>query len=163
MRKYGIENFIVEKLEEVEDESKLSEREQYWISELETYGVHGYNATKGGDGAILYDYNEVVDLYRLGHSLVEVAEMVGCNEKTVRNILRSKGIKSRGNFKTVYQFSLEGKFIQEFETSQEAAKFLINNNLIKSKDIRGVSNRITHNCSGISKSSYGYLWKYNKD
>lgn len=50
MNKYGVENFIVEELEYVKDENILSEREVYWIKELETYGSKGYNATKGGDG-----------------------------------------------------------------------------------------------------------------
>lgn len=31
MNKYGIENFIVEELEYVEDDSKLSDKEIYWI------------------------------------------------------------------------------------------------------------------------------------
>lgn len=53
MNKYGVENFIVEELEQVEDENLLSEREVFWINELGTYGS---NASKGGDGAILYDY-----------------------------------------------------------------------------------------------------------
>lgn len=47
MNKYGIENFIVEELEYVEDENLLSGREVFWIKELETYGSKGYNATKG--------------------------------------------------------------------------------------------------------------------
>ena len=34
MNKYGIENFKVECLEEIEDESILSEREIYWIDKL---------------------------------------------------------------------------------------------------------------------------------
>ena len=50
MNKYGVENFIVEELEYVKDENILSEREVYWIKELETYGSKGYYATKGGDG-----------------------------------------------------------------------------------------------------------------
>ena len=60
MNKYGVENFIVEELEYIEDDNKLSKREIYWINELQTYG--GYNATKGGDGTILYDHNEIVEL-----------------------------------------------------------------------------------------------------
>ena len=54
MRKYGIENFYVFLLEETEI-SNLEEREQFWINELDTY-KNGYNATRGGDGKILYDY-----------------------------------------------------------------------------------------------------------
>lgn len=38
MNKYGVENFIVEELEYVKDENILSEREVYWIKELEAYG-----------------------------------------------------------------------------------------------------------------------------
>lgn len=34
MNKYGIENFIIEELEQVKDENLLSEREIYWIKEL---------------------------------------------------------------------------------------------------------------------------------
>ena len=38
MNKYGIENFKIEELEYVEDDSLLSDKEIYWIKELETYG-----------------------------------------------------------------------------------------------------------------------------
>ena len=34
MNKYGVENFIVEELEYIKDDNKLSEREIYWINEL---------------------------------------------------------------------------------------------------------------------------------
>lgn len=37
MNKYGVENFIVEELEYVKDENILSEREVYWIKELENF------------------------------------------------------------------------------------------------------------------------------
>ena len=60
MNKYGVENFIVEELEYVKDENILSEREVYWIKELETYGSKGYNATKGGDGTQLSRDNRTV-------------------------------------------------------------------------------------------------------
>lgn len=41
MNKYGIENFKVECLEEIDDPAILSEREIYWIKELGTYGSNG--------------------------------------------------------------------------------------------------------------------------
>lgn len=74
MNKYGVENFIVEELEYVKDENILSEREVYWIKELETYGSKGYNATKGGDGTQLYDYQEIIELYNMGYTCKKVAE-----------------------------------------------------------------------------------------
>ena len=77
MNKYGIENFKVEELEYVKDESILSEREIFWINELQTYGHGGYNASKGGDGKILYDYQEFIDLYNLGYSSQKISEKTG--------------------------------------------------------------------------------------
>lgn len=49
MRKYGIENFILEELEYVEDDNQLDIREQYWINYYNSY-YNGYNETKGGSG-----------------------------------------------------------------------------------------------------------------
>lgn len=46
MRKYGFLNFIIEKIEEVENSNILNEREKFWIEHLSPH----YNMTKGGDG-----------------------------------------------------------------------------------------------------------------
>jgi group I intron endonuclease len=49
IRKYGIENFIFEIIEELEDYTKSGEREQYWINYYDSYN-NGYNESLGGDG-----------------------------------------------------------------------------------------------------------------
>ena len=49
IRKYGIENFSFEIIEELEDYSIAGKREQYWISYYNSY-YNGYNESKGGDG-----------------------------------------------------------------------------------------------------------------
>lgn len=49
MRKYGIENFTFEMIEELEDYSISGEREKYQISFYDSYNK-GYNESKGGDG-----------------------------------------------------------------------------------------------------------------
>lgn len=53
IRKYGADNFSVELIEEVEDESILGEREKYWIKYYDTY-YNGFNETEGGDGGNTY-------------------------------------------------------------------------------------------------------------
>lgn len=111
MNKYGIENFIIEELEQVEDETKLDEREIYWIQELQTYGSNGYNATKGGDGSILFNYKELVELYNLGYSPSQIAEKVSCNLSSVYRILKANGIKFKNKSKSIDQYDLAGNYI----------------------------------------------------
>lgn len=49
IREYGIDNFDLIILEEVEDKSRLDEREQFWIKEKNSYVKNnGYNLTLGG-------------------------------------------------------------------------------------------------------------------
>ena len=93
MNKYGIENFKIEEIEYIEDDKLLAEREIYWINELNTYG---YNASKGGDEKILYDYNEIIDLYNMGYSQKQVAEKIGCCDDTISKILKAHNVPIRG-------------------------------------------------------------------
>lgn len=166
MNKYGIENFIVEELEQVEDETTLSEREIFWIKELETYGFKGYNATKGGDGIIVYDHNEIIELYQLGYNCYEVAKLVGCDRSTVGKILKANGITIRKvltigekySAKLIDQFDMAGNFIQTFVGSLEAAKWCVEHGITKSK--HAASNHIINCCNGKSKSSMKYKWTY---
>lgn len=156
--KYGIENFKIEELEYVEDDNLLSDKEIYWIKELETYGSKGYNATKGGDGKILYDYNEIIELYNIGYTCKRVAEKIGCNEDTVRKILKAHGIKIRGgSTKKIDQFDMAGNYIQHFWGSIEAAQWLVDNGLAKSINCK---RHITDCCNSKMDYAYGYKWKY---
>ena len=50
IRKYGIENFISDILEDDINEENINEREIYWIEFYDTYLGKGYNMTRGGDG-----------------------------------------------------------------------------------------------------------------
>lgn len=54
MRKYGIDNFTFEVIEEVPDDIDLNDREKYWINFYHTYVkdplCNGYNLTEGGEG-----------------------------------------------------------------------------------------------------------------
>ncbi len=52
IRKYGIEHFKVEVLEECDTLEQLNEREIFWIKELNTKYPNGYNLTDGGEGAV---------------------------------------------------------------------------------------------------------------
>lgn len=63
MKKYGVENFKIEIIEETEDEAYCLEQEKHWIDFYKTnickYGKYfGYNLTDGGEGVSGYVYSE---------------------------------------------------------------------------------------------------------
>ena len=50
IKKYGLENFKAEVIEECKTTDELLEREKYWIAKLNSKYPNGYNLTDGGDG-----------------------------------------------------------------------------------------------------------------
>lgn len=90
IRKYGIDNFIIEKVEEVSTEKILNDREIYWIKYYNTY-KNGYNATLGGDGKILLDYNYVYNVYLSTKTIKETARICKCSKETVAKIIKKMG------------------------------------------------------------------------
>ena len=164
MNKYGIENFKVECLEEVDD-CILSDREIYWINELQTYGSKGYNATKGGDGTILFDYDKIIETYALGGTMTECAAKMHCSVDTVKKILTINNIPIRHNRrgccsdpKKVEQYSLEGVFIKEWESITLAAHWLVDNGYAKTYN-SGVKQKIRLCMRGENKTAYKFIWK----
>lgn len=92
IRKYGIENFKFEVLEEC-SEAELDEREIFYISKYNTYGKGGYNQDNGGNQAS--HYNKLSDnlvskiIERLKTSFDnsdEIGEDFGVTGRTVRGI-----------------------------------------------------------------------------
>lgn len=59
MRKYGVDNFHLEVLEEGLTTENIDDREKYWIEFYNTYR-NGYNQTIGGKGVVRYSYEEEV-------------------------------------------------------------------------------------------------------
>jgi len=58
MRKYGIENFTIELIEEC-DINKIYEREKFFIDELKTFNL-GLNSTIGGEGCLGYKHSKEI-------------------------------------------------------------------------------------------------------
>ena len=154
--KYGIENFIIEEIEKVDDDNQLSNREIYWINELGTYGKNGYNATKGGDGTILYDYNEFIELANLGYSIPQICTKYSCDEGTVRRVLKAHNVKvRRDNQRIIGQYDKAGNFIRLFWGTTEALEWLNNHGF----NVHSAG-QLTRVCRGESKTAHGYIWKY---
>lgn len=160
MRKYGIEHFHIELIEET---NNPNDREIYWIQEKQSYH-NGYNATLGGDGRRYIDYQQVIALYQTIHNQEEVANQLRIDPTTVRAILKEFNIpivKSPTQCKSVVQLSKDNNKIQTFISCGEAARYLIANGYTAAK-VGTVTNKITECTNGTRKSAYGFIWQTNK-
>ena len=90
MRKYGIDNFFIEKIEECTID-EINNREIYWIKHYNSF-KNGYNATKGGDGKHYLDYDLIYNTYVKVKSIKETAKLCHCDIDSVRRIILQYGI-----------------------------------------------------------------------
>ena len=163
MNKYGIENFVVEELIECPNE-ELSSYEIMYIDKLGTYH-NGYNATKGGDGTILFDYDKIIETYALGGTMTECAAKMHCSVDTVKKVLTINNIPIRHvrcgcciEPKKVKQYSLDGTFIKEWDSITQAAHWLADNKYAKTYN-SGVNSKIGLCMRGKQKTAYKFIWK----
>ena len=143
--KYGIENFICEEIEEVPND-KLDEREKYWIEYYDSY-FNGYNSTLGGRATQLYnwDTDDIIEKYMILKSARAVAKEISCDHSTIDRILNENGVKrftpSQQQSKPLY-FKKKDE-IHHFETTREAAEWLIENGITKMTNPNLVRQEIT--------------------
>lgn len=159
MRKYGIDNFKIEELEEC-DNNLLSEREQYWISIFDSYYLngHGYNMTLGGEGAIKYSDEDILILWNQGLKSAQIAKQLGANEGTISErlkILKPGEARKRhinSNKKSVLQYNLNGGFIKQWDCATNAEK-----------ELQVSTGGITKCCKKERTMAHNSLWKYSTD
>lgn len=162
MNKYGCDNFHIELVEECPLEI-LSEREIYWIDFYKSY-ENGYNATLGGDGKQLYDYNAIVNGFLSGKLIYELAQEFECCVDTVRLALHLANVNTHENAVKKSQKSLlmkdkTGNIIQDFNSRKEAVDWLRTNGYTSSDNIDNIIATIGRAANGKRKSAYGFLWE----
>ena len=106
--KYGEQHFKLRELERCTIED-LNAREIYYISLYDSY-KNGYNLTRGGqegtkDLKLRDKQTEIVELYKEGFSLRELAKEYNVDKFTIKHILEINNIPLR-NTKT-YKYSQE--------------------------------------------------------
>lgn len=156
--KYGIDNFQIEKIEEVENDDIACERENYWIEQLRTYvgfdDCNGYNATLGGDSRRLYDYKELAKAYLELGTVAAVINKYNCDWKTVNLACKENNIEiiNKPNKKTIKRISSTGE--EKIYTSIMDA----------SHDIPGkepeTARKNISRALNKGSTAYGYKWFY---
>lgn len=164
MRKYGIEHFQIKLIEETDSPN---EKEIYWIQYYNSYH-NGYNATLGGDGMCIYNYDLILSSLQENPSPKAVAAKIGCSVDVVYSVARKNNIQvinpSQQNLKDkalpVHQYDKKTKqYIQSFNSNVEAGIWCYENGytLIEGKATR---NHIGEVARGKRKTAYGFIWSY---
>lgn len=183
-KKYGVESFDVDELDVMSADSleelndKLNDREEYYISTLNTKTPNGYNVLSGGfenptyltakkvyqfdeDGNLINEFssrtkaNEAIGLVGKSHTL---SKYIDSYKKYHHYFWMSKNefdinkIIHTKDF-IFYQFELDGTFIREWTSVSDATKFYSNN-------INHSS--INYALKGVTSQAFGYLWSYTK-
>ena len=158
-RKYGIENFTFEVIEEC-SLNCLSEKEQYWIHIYDSK-KHGYNMTDGGEGKITIDREKVKELWDNGMSVGEIKDILMCGKSSITRIVKNfdnyskEESKKRGDKKhtcCVEQYDVDGNFVAQYNSIIEASNLL---NI--------PMNNIYHCLSGKYHTAGGFQWKRKSD
>lgn len=167
MRKYGIENFIIELIEECKNEV-LDEKEKYYIKKFHSFlgdeFCNGYNMTLGGEGKSLIDHSLIYELWDDGKSISEIAKILNCERNTPFKVLldyenystqesnrRAHVLSGKSKQKPILQLDLNNNLIREFSSAREAAK------------ITGISRPNIVNVANHRKGNHtagGYRWEY---
>ena len=157
MKKYGIEHFHVELVEETDSPE---EREQYWIKFYNCYGSTGYNATMGGDSKRYINYDEIVKVYQEVQNIKKTAEITGHCPKWTRQILKNEGVQTlsfqeiarKQQGKPVIQTDKQNNFIAEFSSAGEAGR-----------SIGKPGTHIRDCCNHKRQTAYGYKWYFAEE
>lgn len=164
MRKYGIEHFHIELIEETDFPE---EREKYWIEQKQSF-KKGYNATLGGDGKKYLDYDLIIASYKEIKSVKDTAISLGISSDSVSNVLRANNISiitsseviQKKYGKVVNMYDLQNTFLKTFPSVNAAAKYMVENNLTGCK-MTTIKQHITEVCMGKRKTAAKFKWKYS--
>lgn len=163
MRKYGIEHFHIELIEET---NIPEEREKYWIEQYRSF-KNGYNATLGGDGKRYIDYDLVIATYKELGVIKETAQKLNISSDSVSHILHinqitindNKSLQQKLYGKIVNMYDLNENLIQSFPSVNEAARYMVNNKLTGCKHST-IKQHITEVCCGKRQTAAKFKWKY---
>lgn len=172
IRKYGIENFSFEIIEECSKEM-LNEREIYWIKKYDSFH-NGYNLTPGGNEPYKVDIDSIYSLWDNGKSTKEITEIANISKASVYNYLcdypkysptesnrrggklayetaiKNGKIKYRlnPNLTSIIQYTLSGEYIKDWSSQNQIEREL------------GISSDLIGKVlNGKQKQAGGFQWR----
>lgn len=164
MRKYGINNFSVETLEECPDDLRY-ERESYYICLYNSLEPLGYNYLLYQNGTYPNEKIEEVVLqeWLQGMLMCHISEKLHISVKKISEILKKHNITNEEiqkrksayigekSSKSVNQYNLSGDFIRQWVSASVAGR-----------ELRINCASISKNCCGDLLSYKGFIWQYEE-
>ena len=164
MNEYGVDNFEISEVEMVDDYNILSEREKYWINYFDTY-KNGYNNTLGGDGELLYDYDEIWKLWEDGYKIKMISKVIGCNDFVVRTVLDLHNVSTEDRISRSYDDQVNS--YKPFQRGVEQLEISTNNIVAVYQSVSEAARTIGCDNSYLSKVckkfgiTHGFKWRYS--
>lgn len=161
IRKYGLENFTFEVLQDnIETFEKLDKAEIYWIDYYNSF-IKGYNETFGGQQYHkILPNKEIIEDYYKTKSARKTALNFGIDHSTVDDILNQNNIP-RFTFRQAAGKKIKiskNDFEKEFDSVKDCAEWFVNNNICKTKNVEsaraGLKTARSNKGNGLY---YGYL------
>lgn len=178
LNKYGLENFDIEILCEVEI-ALLDKKEQEYIEKYNSLTPNGYNICDGRDDKYfernsnktkIYQYDTEGNFLQSYDSLASAAKELNISYQAISAVLREERKQTNGwiftyelqevqpvqvkktHGRKTAQYDLDGNLIAIFNSANEAA-IAIGKNSNAGRNIRSV-------CYGDRITAYGYKWKF---
>lgn len=151
IKKYGKENFYIEKIEDKIPIENLNDKEIFYIEFYNSY-EKGYNSTKGGDGRIInkkYDEEKICYLYKFGKTLEEIAKIYNVSTATISRILKKIGITTRHDGNKYESFD-EKTFISDWQNKNISLKKMAKMYNVNDKTLKRHAKRLKLNRKGVS-------------
>lgn len=157
-RKYGINNFNIEQIEEI-DNSLLNDREIYWINFYNSMMPNGYNMTFGGEGSTKINYKLVYELWDSGKSISQIASLLNHSIAQLKMILSSyKNFNNEENNKRT--INATKKQVGQYDKNTYELIKIYDSIKDAAAAVNVDRSCISRCCSGKKKSSRGFVWRF---
>ena len=186
MRKYGIDNFYLEILEDDVPNEKLNEREAYWIKYYNSVRPGGYNISSGGNIGEQYKHSiyqldkDTLEIINEFDSLVSASRDTGIYLTGIQRVL-SKVLITAGGYRWCYQekydeykknppmSSINAKknnttLLRKVNQIDPATEEVIKewNSVREAAETLNINNKSIYKVlCGANKTYKGFIWRYS--
>lgn len=160
MRKYGMDNFTIEIIDNAENMKDLNKKEIYWIEYYNSISPNGYNLTIGGEGTMGYEHTEETRLLQselkegmyfgkdnpfYGRTHSDKQKSKWSRDRKGRNLDKARSVMLKNHRRKVRNIDT----CLEFDSIKEAGEYY---------DI--APTHITRVCKGKQNTTHGFRWEY---